>query len=457
MNLEVAIRVQNLSKMYKVYAHPGDLFWELITSRTRHTEFWSLRNVSFEVKHGEVVGFIGRNGAGKSTLLRILAGTLDKTEGDMMVNGRIVAILELGTGFNPEFTGRQNIHVGGLCLGMTREEIDRKLNDIIEFSELRSVIDQPFKTYSSGMQARLTFSTALSVDPDILIIDEALSVGDARFQRKSFGRIRELQKSGKTILMVSHDTNAITTFCDRALLLDQGRLLELGPPSHVVKVYLKLLFGDSNESADTERQAANVEDRGRDTSERPTGTELVANPVVYHPQSETRFGSRQAEIVSCGILDCSGHSTTVLESGEKYTFFLQARFHEDIETVSTGFLIRNVRGVDLYGITNSTLGLHIPAQKKGAVLEVLLDVTMWLAAGEYFTTFGIAREDGFQYDLWNDALHFKVIGPYGVFTTSVVNLSSRLSIRNVDLHALYQTDSLASASPEDNQSREHFN
>ena len=413
--------------------------------------------MSFEIKQGEVVGFIGRNGAGKSTLLRILAGTLDKTEGDMMVNGRIAAILELGTGFNPEFTGRQNIHVGGLCLGMTREEINRKLEDIIEFSELRSVIDQPFKTYSSGMQARLTFSTAVSVEPDILIIDEALSVGDARFQRKSFSRIRELQETGKTILMVSHDTNAITTFCDRALLLEQGRLLEWGSPSHIVKVYLKLLFGDSNESTGIERQAANLKDPIRYIPEQSTGTELVAKPVVDHPQSEARFGNRRAEIVSCGILDCNGHSTTVLESGGKYTFFLQARIHENVETVSTGFLIRNIRGVDLYGITNSTLGLDIPAQKKGAVLEVLLDVTMWLAAGEYFTTFGIAREDGFQYDLWNDALHFKVIGPYGVFTTSVVNLSSRLSIRNVDLQSsLHQTDSLQSASRAETRSKENF-
>src|SRR5262249_7177009 len=162
------------------------------------------------------------------------------------------------TGFSPEFTGKQNIQVGGLCLGMTREEIERKLDDIIEFSELRSVINQPFKTYSSGMQARLTFSTALSVDPDILIIDEALSVGDARFQRKSFSRIRELQRSGKTILMVSHDANAITTFCDRALLLEQGRVFESGSPSRIVKVYLKLLFGEGNESAALDRKDAGL-------------------------------------------------------------------------------------------------------------------------------------------------------------------------------------------------------
>ena len=220
-----------------------------------------MQDVSFELRRGEVLGLVGRNGAGKSTLLKILAGTLTPSGGKVEIAGRVSAILELGTGFHPDFSGRENIYLGGLCLGMTRAEIDGRIDEIIDFSELRDVIDQPFKTYSTGMQARLTFSTVTTADPDLLIVDEALSVGDARFQLKSFGRFEEFRRRGKSIILVSHNMNTITGFCDRAILLERGRVLLDAKPATVSTFYHRLLFGEGSELAFAPRNCAAADRR----------------------------------------------------------------------------------------------------------------------------------------------------------------------------------------------------
>ena len=248
MSSEPAIRVKNLSKCYQLYAQPSDRLKQFLWRGRRQyfREFWALRDASFEVAKGEVLGIIGRNGAGKSTLLQLLCGTLTPSAGEVEVRGRIAALLELGSGFNPEFSGRQNVFMSAAIMGLSQQEIEARFEEIVDFSGIRDFIDQPVKTYSSGMYVRLAFSVATSVDPDILVVDEALSVGDGEFARKSFDRIRTMKEAGKTILFCSHSLYQVEAFCDRVLWLDHGDLKLIGEPQEVVQQYSISLVGDAH-------------------------------------------------------------------------------------------------------------------------------------------------------------------------------------------------------------------
>lgn len=430
---DYAIKVENLSKCFSIYPSPKDMLKEFLTGKPHHKDFWALRNVTFCIPRGTVVGIMGRNGAGKSTLLRILAGTLDKTEGSVEVNGKISAILELGSGFNPEYTGRRNIINGGLCLGMALDEIRSKMDEIIDFSELRPFIDQPFKTYSSGMQARLTFATAVGVAPRLLIVDEALSVGDAKFQRKCMAYMQRLREHGATILFVSHSDAAVMSFCDRALLFDHGKILMDDTPKNVSQKYYELLYADSASSEDLpsiERQADDAQYTADNKYTRDIHHFCIDNQA-------NRIGKREKlEIMDLAVLDVNGNRVTNLKSGEKYILHTKIFFHEDVPEnmmLSYGFVISKVDGKLLFAVDSNAQNICFPDFRKGEYLRADLEITLWLTNGDYFLSVNVGTllPNVITHDSIQDGIVFTIAQLPFIQNASIVNLEHRFDFEKL--------------------------
>ena len=377
---KVAISVLNLGKMYRLYSRPADILFEMLTRKPRHTEHWALQDVSFDVYKGEVVGVIGLNGAGKTTLLRIIADTLDKTRGSVKVKGRISAIMVLGTGFNMDLSGRENILLGGLCLGMTHEEIANKNDEIIKFSGLKQFIDAPCKTYSSGMLARLAFSIAVSVDPDILIVDEALSTGDMVFASKSYSKMKEIATGGATVLFVTHSLPQVYEMCNRAILLENGKIKAIGNPREVGYIYEQKVH---EEVAALNQAQIPVLTLGHDTN----GVE------------------GKAHIVGAEIRDASDRPVHVLVDGEQYMISIIVEATKDIQEASIGYDIRTQTGVQVYGYSTAVDGIAV-SLKAGEQREFLFSLTSKLNAGTYFINFGIAEGNKTKFTV----LHFMADG-----------------------------------------------
>lgn len=439
---DAVIRLENVSKLYKMYDRPMDVLTEAIFRRKKHQEFWALRNISCAVPRGGITGIVGRNGAGKSTLLKIVSGTLAQSSGVVDVNGSLAAILELGTGFHPEFTGRENVYLGGMCLGMTREQIDDRIDEIITFSGLDEFIDRPFKTYSSGMQSRLTFATATSVDPEILIVDEALSVGDARFQRRSFARMEEYRRRGKTILLVSHDTNTIAEFCDSVILLEAGEVQSVGDPKEVLLDYHQLLFSESHpvrlpvaDDADLEPETAiqAAEETGSSGETNPctalgrSGTLEIAGyqSEGYDPIERLKsveVGDGRATIVDAALLNTDFQPVNTIKTGEQCHIWMRVQFREFVEEIVPGVLVRNAKGVDLFGWDTSWAGVEGPVGGKDGKVDIVMTIDNRLASGDYFLTCALADTASVKHDVRYDLLQFRVIGESSAYTTSIVDL-----------------------------------
>jgi lipopolysaccharide transport system ATP-binding protein len=369
---QIAIRLSNVAKCYQIYESPRDRLKQFLVPglqkglglrrRQYFREFWALRDVSFEIKKGETVGILGRNGSGKSTLLQIICGTLTPSEGTVETSGRISALLELGSGFNPEFTGRENVYLNASVLGLSRSEIDARFDDIAAFAEIGQFIDQPVKTYSSGMVVRLGFAVAINVDPEILVVDEALSVGDELFQRKCFARIEAIRANGATILFVSHSPGMVVELCDRAILMDAGEKLAAGPTKQIVGYYQKLLYAPADKQAGIREKIYHSDDSGAPSSSpleasAQNGAEAVERvPALREsfdphliPTSTLPYESHGALIVSPILLTLSGERVNNLIRGGVYRYAYTVKFEKSASNVRFGMMIKTTSGMELGG------------------------------------------------------------------------------------------------------------
>lgn len=404
MSSEVAIHASGLGKCFSIYDRPYDRLVEMLVRKSRAHEFWALRGVDFEIRKGETVGVIGRNGSGKSTLLQMICGTLQPTEGEIQVRGRVAALLELGAGFNPEFTGRENIFLNASVLGLTRAETEQRLQSILDFAGIGEFVDQPVRTYSSGMYVRLAFAVAISIDPDILVVDEALSVGDEVFQRKCFSRIEELKRGGATILFVSHSAGAILQLCDRAILLDRGERLLTGAPKLVVGMYQRLAY-----APDHQRDLILEEIRVCDSDDAKANTALEAENGIgpqialveendvssterydpgLKPSSTLHYVSRGAHIEDPSLQNSRGRVVNILSAGHLYTYTYRVHFEQDASNVHFGMMIKSINGIELAGMSSHAEGDAIEFVPRGTTMRVEFHFRALMLPGTYFLNAG---------------------------------------------------------------------
>jgi ABC-type polysaccharide/polyol phosphate transport system ATPase subunit len=407
MNRNIVISTKGIGKKYILYPSPKDRLKEVLNpfSKKYHKEFWALNNISLDVTQGETVGIIGENGSGKSTLLQIISGTLNPTEGSVSVKGRISALLELGAGFNPEFSAKENVYLNGAIMGFSKSEMDERFPSIEEFADIGEFIHQPMKTYSSGMYVRVAFASAINVDPDILVIDEALSVGDVYFQQKCFSKLADFRQQGKTILFVSHDAGAIKRLCQRAYLLERGKIIEHGKPDEVLDYYNALLALKKQKDVRIEMGIKN--NKGKDEvtwvkqANRKTGRSRAhSNKLNLQPHKD--YGEKDAEVfyrsgnkdivITDSYILSNGVRAEIIPTGTLVDICIEATAHNDEKDVSFGILIRDRFGIDIFGINTWHLRKSATV-KKGEVVRVAFTGKLDIGPGEYTLTVASHSKD----------------------------------------------------------------
>ena len=458
---EKIISVDQVSKVYRLYDKPIDRLLESISLRKKsyHKDFYALRDISFSVGRGEAVGIIGTNGSGKSTMLKIITGVLSATTGKVESRGSICALLELGAGFNQDYTGIENIYMNGTMMGFSKAEMDEKLPAILEFADIGDFVYQPVKSYSSGMFVRLAFALYISIDPEVLIVDEALSVGDVFFQAKCYHRMDELKRKGTTILMVTHDLGSVMKYCDRVVLFHKGEKVGEGLPGQMVDKYKKILAGkDPHAGQFMEEQnfLGNVDEEAVDTAgtagttEKNVGTGIasgtaeLASPVAgqssqkplgfmkdhltLNPSSQ-QYGNGKAEILDFGVLDKDGRPSNVLLKGEEFSIKERIVFHDDIAAPIFTFTIKDKRGMDLSGTNTLFEGKEIPAVKKGDEYYCTFTQRMNLQGGEYLLSIsctGFEEGEHTVYDRKYDITSITVLSNKN--TVGIYDMESKVTL-----------------------------
>lgn len=376
--MENIVEIKNLTKVYELFDKPIDRLKEIIRipKKVYHRDFYALKNISFNVKKGEALGIIGVNGSGKSTVLKIITGVLSKTEGDIKINGKISALLELGAGFNMDYTGIENIYMNGLMMGFSKEEMDKKLDQILEFADIGDFINQPVKQYSSGMFVRLAFSLSISVEPDILIVDEALSVGDIFFQAKCYKRMNELKEKGTTIIMVTHDLGSVIKYCDRVVLLHKGKKIKEGNPHEMIDMYKKILAGKF-EDEDSEKNENNIALNKNKNADIHWKNKMNIN------KDANVYGDSKAEISDYGVFDANNKLSSVIVKGENFSIKEKILFKDRVENPIFTFTIKDKRGTDITGTNTMFEMVDTGIAENGDTYEVEFNQHMNLQGGEY--------------------------------------------------------------------------
>lgn len=422
---QIAIQVENLHKMYKLYDKPKDRLKEALglTRGKPYKEHYALRDVNITIEQGETMGIIGTNGSGKSTILKIITGVLSPTSGSVTVNGRISALLELGAGFNMEYTGLENVYLNGTMIGFSEEEIKEKLPAILEFADIGDFIHQPVKTYSSGMFVRLAFAVAINIEPEVLIVDEALSVGDVFFQAKCYHKFEEFKKMGKTILFVSHDLSSISKYCDRVVLLNRGSKLGEGTPKEMIDVYKRVLVGQYEEEAPVEDinllEDAGIQDKARKEAE-------GRNPDALE------YGTKQAEITDSFLTDERGIKTGAILKGSDFTIHMKVRFQEAIPAPIFAWTLKDVRGVEITGTNTMVEKAFLDSVSAGECKEITFTQNMNLQGGEYLLSLGVTGYEGENFQVYHrlyDVLNLTVISDKN--TVGFFDMNSKAAVMDM--------------------------
>lgn len=389
--MDSVIEIKNISKIYNLYNKPSDRLKEALFARqSRHTEFAALNDVSFNVNKGEILGIIGKNGSGKSTILKIITSVLTPTSGECIVKGKIAALLELGAGFNMEYTGIENIYLNGQMIGFSKEEMDKKLQDIIDFADIGEHIYQPVKTYSSGMFARLAFSVAISVDPDILIVDEALSVGDVFFQNKCYRRFEEFRERGKTILFVTHDMGSVIRYCNRCVLLNAGKKVAEGKPQEMVDLYKRIMVGQWNENEESSDESSSIQ------TSNVKNDQLWKDQISTNPDIEV-YGDGRADIIDFGIFSDTGDIGNNVYKGDYYSVKMKVRINEDNLNPIFAFKLRDIKGTELTGTNTMLEDIDTSQCKKGDIVTITFRQKQYLQPGQYLVSLGCTAFEGDQF------------------------------------------------------------